>query len=197
MQNLYSTVLNIIWEKHVSIVLPSHSQCSTVKRPRHILLAKVQISPGPGLILHGHFQQPHVAVKNILCLLKLSMQNESGPKGYPHFYEQDVMWSFYSVFATICTDTLRLTLQTITQSMKFGKNPYINLKSCLHLICEFVGIQKTADGAAAYFSYSERSMLGSRKILWYKRKLPVGGSIYLSKVAGKFTHFRMYYGISA
>jgi len=53
---------------------------STVKRPRHILLTKVRISLGPGLI----------AVKSILRLLKVSMQNESGHKGYLHFFEEDV-----------------------------------------------------------------------------------------------------------
>jgi hypothetical protein len=35
----------------------------TVKRPGHILLTKVGISLGPGLILNGHFQQTNVAVK--------------------------------------------------------------------------------------------------------------------------------------
>ena len=43
--------------------------------------------------------------------------------------------------------------------------------------------------------FFERSMLGSRKILSYKRKLPVGGSVKLGKVARKFTHFRMVYAI--
>jgi len=36
---------------------------NTVKIPHHILLTKVKISRGPGLILHGHFQQPHVSDK--------------------------------------------------------------------------------------------------------------------------------------
>jgi len=35
----------------------------TVKRLRHILLTMVQIPRGPGLTLHGHFWQPHVADK--------------------------------------------------------------------------------------------------------------------------------------
>jgi len=35
----------------------------TVKRPSHILLTKVQMWPGPGLNLHRHFQQSHVADK--------------------------------------------------------------------------------------------------------------------------------------
>jgi len=39
------------------------------------------------------------------------------------------------------------------------------------------------------------SMLGSRKILSYKGKLPVDGSVKLGKVACKFTHFRMVYAI--
>ena len=39
----------------------------------------------------------------------------------------------------------------------------------------------------------DRALLGSRKILSYKRKLPVGGSVKLGKVARKFTHFRMVY----
>jgi len=69
----------------------------TVKRPRHILISKVQIYLRPGLILHGPFQQPHVAAKNILWLLQVSMQNESGPEGHSHFCEQDMTWSFYSV----------------------------------------------------------------------------------------------------
>jgi len=43
------------------------------------------------------FNSQMLTVKNILFLLKVSMQNESGPKGYSHFYEQDVTWPFYSV----------------------------------------------------------------------------------------------------
>jgi len=34
----------------------------TVKRQHHILLTKVQISNGAEIILHGQFQQAHVAV---------------------------------------------------------------------------------------------------------------------------------------
>jgi len=50
------------------LFLPPHrwlltACCYTVKRPRHIPLTKVKISRGPGLILHGHFQQPHVSDK--------------------------------------------------------------------------------------------------------------------------------------
>jgi len=68
----------------------------TVKRPRHILLTKVQIPLRHGLILHGNFHHSHVAVKNMMWLLKLTMQNESVPEEYLHFSEQDVMlWSFY------------------------------------------------------------------------------------------------------
>jgi len=42
----------------------------------------------------------------------------------------------------------------------------------------------------------ERSMLSSCKTLSYKRKLPVGGSVKLGKVARIFTHFGMVYVIS-
>ena len=50
------------------------------------------------------FQEPHVAVKNIAWLLKVYMQNESGPEGYCHFCEQDVTWSFYSAdrYTNVC-----------------------------------------------------------------------------------------------
>ena len=44
------------------------------------------------------------------------------------------------------------------------------------------------------FSF-DRALLGSRKILSYKRKLPVGGSVKLGRVPRKFTHFRMVYAI--
>jgi len=37
--------------------------------------------------------QSHVAVKNILWLLKVSMQNESRPEGYSYFCEQVVTHS--------------------------------------------------------------------------------------------------------
>jgi len=63
----------------------------------------VQILHGPALILHGHFQQPYDAGKNTIYrnmwLLKVSMQNESGPEGYLHFCELDVTPSFYCVKA--------------------------------------------------------------------------------------------------
>jgi len=68
----------------------------TVKRPRHVLLTKVGISLGPGLILHGHFQQPHNVFYRNMWLLKVSMENESGPEVYLDSCEQDVTWSFYS-----------------------------------------------------------------------------------------------------
>ena len=61
------------------------SKSYTVKRPRYVLLIKVQICLGPGLILYRHFRQPHVAEKNILWLLKVSMHNESGPEAYSHY----------------------------------------------------------------------------------------------------------------
>ena len=74
-----------------------HKKIHTVKRPRHILLTKEGICLRPGLILHGHFQLPQNVFYCYMWLLKVSMQNESGPEGYLHFCEQDVMWSFYSV----------------------------------------------------------------------------------------------------
>jgi len=69
----------------------------TVKRPRRILFTKVGISLGPGLILHGHFQQTQNVFYRNIWLLKVSMQNESEPEAYWHFCEKDVTWSFYSV----------------------------------------------------------------------------------------------------
>ena len=69
----------------------------TIKRLRHIVMKKVQICLGP-VILHGHFQQPHVAEKkHYVWLLKVSMQNKSRLEGYSHLSEQDGTWSFYSV----------------------------------------------------------------------------------------------------
>jgi len=67
----------------------------TVKRTRLILLAKVQISRGPELIFHGHFQQPHVAVKTSWCniwLLKVGMpsRKSSGTRDICTF--ESMMW---------------------------------------------------------------------------------------------------------
>jgi len=53
--------------------------------------------PRAGLILYGHFQQPQNVFYSNMWLLKASIQNESRPKAYLHFCEQDVTWSFYSV----------------------------------------------------------------------------------------------------
>jgi hypothetical protein len=46
---------------------------------------------------------PSTATECFYCdmwLLKVSMQNESGPEGYLHFCEQDLTWSFYSELLT-------------------------------------------------------------------------------------------------
>jgi len=45
-----------------SVLINTKYAVYTVKSQCHILLTKVQISWGPELILHGDFQQPHVAV---------------------------------------------------------------------------------------------------------------------------------------
>jgi len=39
-----------------------------------------------------------------MWLLKVSMQNESGPEAYFHFCEQDVTWSFYNVVPVCCQE---------------------------------------------------------------------------------------------
>jgi len=59
-----------------------------------MMLTKVGISLG--LILHGHFQQSENVFYRNMWLLKVSMQKES--EGYSHFCEQDVTWTFYSVY---------------------------------------------------------------------------------------------------
>jgi len=52
----------------------------TVKRPCLILLTKVQISLGPGLILNGHIQQPHVAIKKFCGCWKCLCRITPGPR---------------------------------------------------------------------------------------------------------------------
>ena len=47
----------------MDVYVPTGSTGYTVKRPRHILRTKVKIPLGPGLNLHGHFQQQYVTDK--------------------------------------------------------------------------------------------------------------------------------------
>jgi len=86
--------------------------------------------------------------------------------------------------------------------MKFGESAQISLKVCLWVMCEYgavvrcwAGDPKDCGSRHDVFLSFDWSMLGLRKILSYKRKLPVGGSIKLGKVARRFTHFRMVYAI--
>jgi len=86
--------------------------------------------------------------------------------------------------------------------MKFGKNEAQDVKICLDHMCENGAVErcwthdsKVCGSRKGVFLYFDWSLLGSRKILPYKRKLPVGGSVKLGKVARRFTHFRMVYAI--
>ena len=88
------------------------------------------------------------------------------------------------------------------RSMKFGENASIYLKNCSIIMCEYgpeerywTGDPKVCGSRHEVFLSFDWSKLGSRKILSYKRKLPVGGSVKLGKVARRFTHFRMDYAI--
>ena len=84
--------------------------------------------------------------------------------------------------------------------MKFGENAEKYVKICLYSMSEYGAVARCQSGDPkvcgsrhGVFLYVDWSKLGSRKILSYKRKLPVGGSVKLGKVARKFTHFRMVY----
>ena len=97
---------------------------------------------------------------------------------------------------------LRLTKRTITQSMQLGENAEKDVKICLNPMCEYGAVArcwaedpKDRGSHHGVFLSFEWSMLSSRKILSYKHKLPVSGSVKLGKVAGRFKHFRMVYAI--
>ena len=88
--------------------------------------------------------------------------------------------------------------------MKFSENAEKYVKIFFKGMCEYGAVArcwsqdpKVCGSRHGVFLYLDWSVLGSRNILSYKRKLPVGGSVKLGRVARRFTHFLMVYGISA
>jgi len=74
----------------------------------------------------------------------------------------------------------------------FSEDSYSSLKCTVVSDITLVTMLFKSPLFTVYFDWS---LLGSRKILSNKRKLPVGGSVKLGKVARRFTHFRMVYAI--